>query len=62
MYDERKEQWQALAELGYVWSDDGRCWHPKETDSKAPIMTEEQAEALAWYVLYRDDVCREERE
>ncbi|MEE6647951.1 hypothetical protein PS395_08720 [Limosilactobacillus pontis] len=51
-----------LTELGYVWSDDGRCWHPKEMGSKAPIMTEEQAIALARHVLYRDDVRREERD
>lgn len=62
MYDERKEQWQVLTELGYVWSNDGRCWHPKERGDKAPIMTEEQALDLAWHVMYRDDVRREERE
>ena len=62
MYDERQEQWKVLTELGYAWSDDGRCWHPMETDNKAPIMTEEQAEALARHVLYRDDVRREERD
>lgn len=62
MYDERKEQWQVLTELGYVWSNDGRCWHQKEMGDKAPIMTEEQAIALARRVLYRDDVRREERE
>lgn len=62
MYDEQKELWQTLDELGFRWSVDGTCWRPKESGDMAPHMTELEAEAMAKHVLYRDDVRREERE
>lgn len=62
MYDEEKELYKTLDELGYVFSVETGGWYPKDHNPNSVHMN--TLEALDWArrVMYRDDVRQEERE